>query len=227
MRISISLGAAVLAAFCLAAIQGAFASEPPRPLSGRELQTLLLGNTLIGVDEGGPYWMYYPNLDTVWGRSADGDVDVGRWWVENDSYCRAWRRWFGGETRCWQMASAGEDRLLWYSLGGEWVGYSTLRDGNAIGDPSLEIVASSQGVDAGSGLSSTLEALVVRGVVAPVLGASESSAEWAPRAGQPGADERPTEPKPPLVPGQSASPAPAGAAPAASEVEAAPSGPAS
>jgi hypothetical protein len=61
------------------------ALEVSKPLTGRELRDLLLGNTLIGLDGDGPYWLHYPSEGTLWGRSAAGDVDVGHWWIENDS----------------------------------------------------------------------------------------------------------------------------------------------
>ena len=112
MRTVSLFGAALLAVSCLVPATQSLALDSPRPLSGRELQVLLLGNTLIGLDEDGPYWMYYPSADTLWGRSSEGDVDVGRWWIENDSYCRVWRRWFEGRTRCWQLARVGEDQVF-------------------------------------------------------------------------------------------------------------------
>jgi hypothetical protein len=165
MRFSTLLLAAILAATVLP-IRQASALDSPRPLSGRELQVLLLGNTLIGADQDGPFWMYYPNAATLWGRSASGDVDVGEWWIENDSYCRAWRRWFEGRTRCWQMMAEG-DVLLWYSLDGESEGRSVLRDGNAMGDLPQMDAAPPQLADLGTGLSSELEAVVARASVPP------------------------------------------------------------
>ena len=167
MRVRLLLLPAILAATFLALLPHALALDSPRPLSGRELQMLLLGNTLIGTDEDGPYWMYYPSADTLWGRSAGGDVDVGKWWIENDSYCRAWRRWFEGRTRCWQMMSEPGDVLLWYSLDGEREGRSLVRAGNAMGDLPQMDAAPSQLADAGTGLSSELEAVVARAAVPP------------------------------------------------------------
>ena len=165
MRFSTLLLSAILAATILS-LRQASALDSPRPLSGRELQVLLLGNTLIGADQDGPFWMFYPNAATLWGRSASGDVDVGEWWIENDSYCRAWRRWFEGRTRCWQMMAEG-DVLLWYSLDGEREGSSVLRDGNAMGDLPHMDAAPPQLADLGTGLSSELEAVVARASVPP------------------------------------------------------------
>jgi hypothetical protein len=206
MRAFFLLGAAVVAASCLVPSAQSLALESPRPLSGRQLQVLLLGNTLIGLDEDGPYWMYYPSADTLWGRSSAGDVDVGRWWIENDSYCRAWRRWFQGQTRCWQMARVGEAQVFWYSLQGEPTGRSIVREGNAMGDVPSEVATSSQLADAGTGLASALDAVVAHAVVssdeevAPrdqaANGTGGPENERIPRA----ADSMPPEPKAPFVP---------------------------
>jgi hypothetical protein len=167
MRPPILLLAALLAASMFAPFQQAAALDAPRALSGRQLQLMLTGNTIIGMGDDGPFWMYYPDPRTLWGRSAAGDVDVGTWWVENDQYCRSWRRWYEGQTRCWRMRSHGEEVLLWYSLDGDREGRSVLRSGNAMGDLPQAGSAPSQLADAGTGLSSELEALVAHAGMAP------------------------------------------------------------
>jgi hypothetical protein len=167
MRLPILLLAAVLAASMFAPFRPAAALDAPRPLSGRELQLMLTGNTIIGMSDDGPFWMYYPEPGTLWGRSASGDVDVGNWWVEKDRYCRSWRRWYEGQTRCWLMRSHGDEVLLWYSLDGDREGRSILRSGNAMGDLPQAGSAPSQLADAGTGLSSELEALVAHAAVDP------------------------------------------------------------
>jgi hypothetical protein len=164
MRTVSLFGAAIFAASCIMVARESSAADSPRPLGGRELQALLLGNTLIGMDEDGPFWMYYPTAETLWGRSASGDVDVGRWWIENGSYCRAWRRWFDGDTRCWHMAWDGGDQLLWYSPSGEPAGSSIVREGNAIGDVPQD-GSDIRLADAATGLSAALNALVAHAVI--------------------------------------------------------------
>ena len=207
MRTISLLTAALVAALFLTQGREARALDAPRALSGEELQLLLLGNTLIGIDEDGAYWMYYPSETTLWGRSASGDVDVGRWWVENDSYCRAWRRWFQGQTRCWQLARDGQGELVWYSLRGEKEGRSFVRAGNAIGDLPSEADPSSQLADAGSGLATSLEAVVAHAVVEPESGIAPRSAQAGGKEPAPAAERRRGRPvggNSPLVPGQSA-----------------------
>jgi hypothetical protein len=207
MRTISLLAAALVAALFLAQNREARALDAPRALSGEELQLLLPGNTLIGIDEDGAYWMYYPSEDTLWGRSASGDVDVGRWWIENDSYCRAWRRWFQGQTRCWQLARDGQGELVWYSLRGEKEGRSFVRAGNAIGDLPSEAGPRSQLADAGSGLATSLEAVVAHAVVEPESGIAPRSAQAGGKDPAPAAGPRrgrPVNENPPVVPGQSA-----------------------
>jgi hypothetical protein len=104
-----------------------------RPLDGQEVKSALIGNTLIGADgEDGVSWVYFPSADVLWGQSPTGDVDIGHWWIENDSYCRAWRRWLKAETKCWQLGSAADGRILWYALDGGLTGRSLLWHGNAL-----------------------------------------------------------------------------------------------
>jgi hypothetical protein len=126
--------AAVTAVYFLQ-VHVASGTELARSLHGKEMKAALIGNTLIGADgEDGVSWVYFPNADVLWGQSPSGDVDIGRWWIENESYCRAWRRWLKGETQCWQLASADDGRILWYSLAGGMAGRSLLWHGNALGN---------------------------------------------------------------------------------------------
>jgi hypothetical protein len=126
---------AAIAAGCFVQLHLASATDLVRPLHGKEVKSALVGNTMIGADgEDGVSWVYFPSADVIWGQSPTGDVDIGRWWIENDSYCRAWRRWLGGETQCWQLASAEDGRILWQSLYGGVTGRSLLWHGNALGN---------------------------------------------------------------------------------------------
>src|SRR5262249_32642440 len=104
------------------------------PYRGSELPQVLIGNTLISQDQAGLLWSYYPKPGPPCGRPSGGDVDIGRWWIENDCYCRAWRRWFQGQTKCWQLAAVGTDGLMWLSLDGKEVGVSVVERGSTIGE---------------------------------------------------------------------------------------------
>src|SRR5262249_6913650 len=109
-------------------------SQPShRILAGAELQRALIGNTLKGYDRNGPFWMYYPDSATIWGEASNGDVDIGKWWVRDGRYCRAWRRWFAGTTQCWTLALQGQDQIVWLGDRRQLVGATTLEHGNSIG----------------------------------------------------------------------------------------------
>src|SRR5262245_55443437 len=104
-----------------------------RTLGADEIQAALTGNTLVGYDEAGPYWMYYPSIGMIWGRASNGDVDVGQWRVQQDTYCRTWRRWRSGQEQCWKFATDGSNRLIWLDSDGRRSGVSTIQAGNTIG----------------------------------------------------------------------------------------------
>ena len=94
------------------------AGQAPRTLSGAEIGRVLIGNTLVGYDSAGPFWMYYPSADTLWGQASNGDVDVGSWRIQGDQYCRAWRRWLDGRERCWRFTTDWSNRLIWLTPAG-------------------------------------------------------------------------------------------------------------
>ena len=124
---------AAIAAAYFVQLHLASGTDLARPLHAKEVKSALIGNTLIGADgEDGVSWVYFPSADVLWGQSPTGDVDIGHWWIENDSYCRAWRRWLKAETKCWQLGSAADGRILWYSLDGGLTGRSLLWHGNAL-----------------------------------------------------------------------------------------------
>ena len=114
----------------------------PAVLSGEDMMRILPGNTLLAFDESGPFWMYFPEPGTVWGQSSSGDVDIGRWWVENDRYCRSWRLWYDGATQCWTLATSGDDRIFWMDSQHAVQGESQVSQGNAIGSIPPPLLAS-------------------------------------------------------------------------------------
>jgi hypothetical protein len=118
-------------------------SEPRRNvLSGEDMMRILPGNTLLAYDESGPFWMYYAGPDTVWGQSSSGDVDVGRWWIENGRYCRSWRLWYDGATQCWTLAADGDNRIFWLDDRESLQGESLIWEGNEIGKVRSPLIAS-------------------------------------------------------------------------------------
>jgi hypothetical protein len=106
---------------------------PISSLSGGEIRKILVRNTLVGHDDNGTFWMHFPKYGTVWGKSSTGDVDIGRWWISGDQYCRAWRRWQSGKKACWAFASDGGTRLIWILPDASIAGESRIQIGNTIG----------------------------------------------------------------------------------------------
>jgi hypothetical protein len=136
MRLRLFIVSFALTNLSFNGIQYTFSAQSetrPPVLSGEDIMRILPGNTLLAYDESGPFWMYYPEPGTVWGHSSNGDVDVGRWWVEDGRYCRSWRRWYEGATQCWLLASYDEDRIVWLEDDGAIQGESLIESGNAIG----------------------------------------------------------------------------------------------
>jgi hypothetical protein len=121
-----------------------------RTLTGQEVAQVLTGNTLVGRDGKVPFWMHYPSSDTVWGLASSGDVDVGRWWIEGNRYCRSWRHWRDGQEQCWLLATDGSKQLLWIEPNGRASGESTVQTGNSIGQVGPpQLVSNLIGSDAG------------------------------------------------------------------------------
>ena len=104
-----------------------------RTLDGEEIRRVLIGNTLVGYDSTGPFWMYYPSADTLWGQASNGDVDIGTWRIQGNFYYRAWRRWLDGSERRWLFTTDGSSRLIWLTPDGTPDGESTVQAGNTIG----------------------------------------------------------------------------------------------
>jgi hypothetical protein len=136
-RIPAVPSAALACAAALLGCTGGNGSDPGpgslRTLTASEVGRVLAGNTLVGRDGKGPFWMHYPSERTVWGLASNGDVDIGRWWVAGNRYCRAWRHWSDGREQCWLLATDGSSRLIWIEPDGRSSGQSTIQAGNTIG----------------------------------------------------------------------------------------------
>ena len=145
MRLRLFLVSFALANLSYNGVQYAVTAQSetrPAVLSGEDMMRILPGNTLLALDESGPFWMYFPEPGTVWGQSSSGDVDIGRWWVENDRYCRSWRLWYDGATQCWTLATYGDDRIFWMDSQHAVQGESQVSQGNAIGSIPPPLLAS-------------------------------------------------------------------------------------
>ena len=99
-------------------------------MSGRDIRTALVGNTLSGTDSDGDYIIYYPNASQM--RIAyQGRKESGVWRIEGDKYCRQWKSFGNGKERCVTMYIK-EDRIDWVQKG-EITDRSILLKGNPKG----------------------------------------------------------------------------------------------
>jgi hypothetical protein len=102
-------------------------------MSGAEIRSSLIGNTLDGFDEGGHYVVYYPSYGTMKFRSLrTGFEDVGVWHVNGDRYCRKWTIVGHGHERCVTFLRCGE-HINWVRENGSVGDRMQLRPGNPAG----------------------------------------------------------------------------------------------
>ena len=103
------------------AVAGCAAPKPPvagigfERLSGAEIRSLLVGNSLDGVDKDGDYVIYYPN-ETDMRIEYQGRTDVGVWRIKKNKYCRRWLKFGKGKERCVRMYRKG-DQINWVRKG--------------------------------------------------------------------------------------------------------------
>ncbi|NNE05431.1 MAG: PLP-dependent aminotransferase family protein [Xanthomonadales bacterium] len=95
----------------------------PNLLSGDQLRRLLPGATIIyKTYYGAPCTIELRQDGSMIGRSghANEDCDAGHWWVEDDLYCRKWKKWSYGEEGRYQVTLDG-NHIRWWRPGGRLV----------------------------------------------------------------------------------------------------------
>lgn len=95
----------------------------PNLLNGQQLKELLPGaRILYKTYYGVPCTIELNDDGTMDGRSghANEDCDEGRWWIEEDLYCRKWNRWSYGEEGKYQVTLDG-NHIRWWRPGGRLV----------------------------------------------------------------------------------------------------------
>ena len=80
------------------------------PLSGDQVRSLIVGNTVIGPVRGELYdFSYAANGDVI--GAAGGTTDGGTWRIRDSNvYCHEWSTYFGGNERCYQWYDTGQGR---------------------------------------------------------------------------------------------------------------------
>ncbi len=95
----------------------------PALLDGLQLATLLPGAIIhYKTFYGDPCTIELHADGRMTGRSghANEDCDEGRWWLENDLYCRQWQQWGYGEVSKLRVTLDG-NRIHWWRPGSLWL----------------------------------------------------------------------------------------------------------
>lgn len=94
--------------------------EAAAPLTGRELQRALSGLTLLyNTVYGDPCTIHIQPDGTLVGRAgyANEDCDRGRWWIEEDRWCRQWENWAYGEPTGFTTL-VDDEQVRWFNPSG-------------------------------------------------------------------------------------------------------------
>ena len=94
--------------------------ETLAPLGGRELQRVMSGMTLLyNTVYGDPCTIHVQPDGTLVGQAgyANEDCDRGRWWIEDDRWCRQWDNWAYGEPTGFTTIIDGE-QVRWFNSAG-------------------------------------------------------------------------------------------------------------
>jgi hypothetical protein len=83
-------------------------------MSGRQIESLLSGNTILSADVDGVFAIFYNKDGSTVGwmpkKTSLGkpDWNVGKVWFDNDQYCRTWEYWNGRVETCWEVHKGGK-----------------------------------------------------------------------------------------------------------------------
>lgn len=94
--------------------------ESLAPLNGRDLQRAVSGMTLLyNTVYGDPCTIHIQPDGTLVGRAgfANEDCDRGRWWIEDDRWCRQWENWSYAEPASFTTIVDG-DQMRWFNAAG-------------------------------------------------------------------------------------------------------------
>ncbi|MEM8958865.1 MAG: hypothetical protein AAGC86_13760 [Pseudomonadota bacterium] len=103
-------------------------------MSGPEIKSALVGNSLRGVDSSGRYTIHYRSdnrMRIVYTSRRGTRVENGVWRVLGNRYCRRWERLGKGKTRCVTFHRNG-NKIVWVRRG-EVTDHTVLLRGNPAG----------------------------------------------------------------------------------------------
>ena len=99
----------------LAGCQGPYLTEekyyvdpPPAPLTGKEIEAAVTGNSVVSDAPTGPFVVYFLDTGEILGRQSNHYLDRGRWRVTETELCVRWDNWWSNSERCWQVTRTGE-----------------------------------------------------------------------------------------------------------------------
>ena len=90
----------------------------PRQLKGRELQQIISGSTWIYktvYDDPCTFVLHPDGSMTGHAGHADEEQDEGKWWIEDDRWCRQWEQWAYGEKSRYFITMNGQHLRLYNS----------------------------------------------------------------------------------------------------------------
>lgn len=97
--------------------------DPGAALSGAALKRVCSGATLLcKTVYGDPCTILLKREGSMSGRAgfANEESDIGKWWVEDDLWCRQWSDWAYGEIAKFQTVVKG-DRIQWFNEEGRLI----------------------------------------------------------------------------------------------------------
>ena len=112
---TISWSFAILSLAAFAGCGGNKMNKPEgAPLSGDEIKTLIIGNTVDGAIGAQSFTYYYKSSVSVSGTiGMNGDDDDGTWNIKNnDIYCNEWNSFFDGVQRCYKWYKTERGYIL-------------------------------------------------------------------------------------------------------------------
>ncbi|MEM9026258.1 MAG: PLP-dependent aminotransferase family protein, partial [Verrucomicrobiota bacterium] len=93
--------------------------EPPRYLTADAIRQACAGSTLLcKTVYGEPCTIHLAENGQMTGHAgyANEDRDTGRWWIEDNYWCRQWQDWAYGEVARFQVVTK-ENEIQWYLPG--------------------------------------------------------------------------------------------------------------
>ncbi len=80
-----------------------------KKLTGNEIKSTHAGHTVrFATSSGSKGEISFKSDRAMEGKKVSGHSDVGKWWVEDDKFCRQWDHWRSGDWNCFHVFEAGD-----------------------------------------------------------------------------------------------------------------------